>query len=169
MICTACIYHITPNQIRILAFCAQKIRSCLYLETWLWWSKSNPNSSIHQDIGPCFDLESFHYMQASLTNLKHAQNLAETAIPIWEKSLKSVRSKTILEALSDQNHNTTLFLGIHWSNTNQNQVLRQPKTRCKCSWKRLCTWNREPLSLHLFANWFAHSYSPSNLHWFCII
>ena len=67
---------------------------------------------MHMDIGPYFDLESFHYMQASLTNQKHAQNFVETARTILAKSLKSVKSKTTLEANSDQKQNIAPLPGI---------------------------------------------------------
>ena len=43
---------------------------------------------MHKDIGPYFELESFHYMQASLTNQKHAQNSVETARTILQKKLE---------------------------------------------------------------------------------
>ena len=109
---------------------------------------------MHMDIGPYFDLESFHYMQASLTNLEHAQKSVETARTSLQKTLKKWWSNFGLEANSDQKQNVALFLDIQWSYTNWNQAFSLPKTPYKSPRTCPCNWDRESVILHPFAKPF---------------
>ena len=99
------------------------------------------------------------------TRPKHCKN-GQTRI---EKSVKSGRSKSILEHDSFQKLDIALLLAISWSCSNQNQVLKPPKSCCKPSRIYPCTWKHNSSFLHLFAIFLVHSYSPFNFQHFCNI
>ena len=114
----------------------------------------------------------------SLLHIQHEAHKNTTwRLPKWriqnlKKSLKSVGSKSWLEANSIQNLNVVQLPGVHWSYWNQNQALKPPKSRCKFLWTWPCTRKHNPLFLHLFAKILTLSCLSFHLErfyiiWFC--
>ena len=60
------------------------------------------------DIGPTLDLKSLPYTYTSHTNLIDDLRTAKTARANCKNPWKSVRSRTILEAFSDEKKNVAL-------------------------------------------------------------